>query len=150
MNKQIPSTIPLLHICQYLDIELQSRHRSSDHLSKNADSHSVCGTLGTRCSFIAKGYVSNNTVLLNMGWQNVWCTCKETCRDACYNIEQKKRTVSLDSEAKATQQQCHKVVIYYPSRMDLSMHSLQNRCRHSITVLVFRMMPISIRWFHNQ
>jgi hypothetical protein len=124
MNKQMPSTIPLLHICQYLGIELQSRHHSSDHLSKNADWHSVCGTLGTRCFYIAKG--------------------------SCYNIEQKKRNVSLDSEAKTTQQQCQIIVIYYPSRMDLSMHSLQNRCRHSITVLVFRMMPSSIRWFHNQ
>lgn len=29
----------------------------------------------------------------------------------------------------------------YPSRMDLSMHSLQKRCKHSITVRVFRMIP---------
>jgi hypothetical protein len=28
--------------------------------------------------------------------------------------------------------------------MDLSMHSLQKRCKHSITVLVFRMMPTHI------
>lgn len=30
----------------------------------------------------------------------------------------------------------------YPSRIDLSMHSLQKRCRHSITVLVFLMIPV--------
>lgn len=33
----------------------------------------------------------------------------------------------------------------YPSRIDLSMHSLQKRCRHSITVRVFRMIPIHMK-----
>lgn len=36
----------------------------------------------------------------------------------------------------------------YPSRIDLSMHSLQNRWRHSMTVRVFRMIPTSRRTTH--
>jgi hypothetical protein len=38
----------------------------------------------------------------------------------------------------------------YPSRIDLSMHSLQNRCRHSITVRVFRIIPTQLKTYSQE
>lgn len=38
----------------------------------------------------------------------------------------------------------------YPSLIDLSMHSLQNRCRHSITVRVFRIIPTQLKTYSQQ
>lgn len=37
----------------------------------------------------------------------------------------------------------------YPSLIDLSMHSLQNRCKHSITVRVFLMIPVHAKGMIN-
>jgi hypothetical protein len=40
-------------------------------------------------------------------------------------------------------------VVTYPIRIDLSMHSLQKRCRHSITVRVFFMIPVQPQGKNN-
>ena len=40
-------------------------------------------------------------------------------------------------------------VVTYPIRIDLSMHSLQKRCRHSITVRVFFMIPVQPQGMNN-
>ena len=39
--------------------------------------------------------------------------------------------------------------VTYPRRIDLSMHSLQKRCKHSITVLVFLMIPAKVISFYQ-
>lgn len=39
------------------------------------------------------------------------------------------------------------IYMMYPSLIDLSMHSLQKRCKHPITVRVFLMMPVLYKMF---
>lgn len=72
----------------------------------------------------------------NDGWHNV-CGKLDT-RYSCIHSD---RRVKFEGKDKEDNQE-NKCTRKYPSRMDLSMHSLQKRCKHSMTVLVFLMIPV--------